>query len=301
MRKVIHVLVGFALAASVACAATVSLLPGIVSFDFLPPGVKFDMKAQTGIPLYLPNENEYPIVYKMSLEGGKSPEHLLPGYTNFPDFSWCRIEPESIVVQPNDTGEVNLYIDLPNDPKLCNRHWEIGVVAKSASGMTLSAGAVNFGIFPSVRGSVLISTKPDNTYNPTDVSAVVAPSAKFVPLSAALSGTDYVFTLFNNDTVAHEYTVESYKFPEEGPGGIRLSIQATGEHLSGKTDWIKPVDAPKVTVPAKQSKVVKINIKIPDTPEVRAADGVDCVMQFLPEGNRANSAICRFIVLNTAK
>lgn len=288
-------------------AATVGIVPAIVSFDFLPPGYVFDMEKKAGTPILIPNDNDIPIRFKVSFEANKPPRSLLPGYENFPDISWCKAVPETVTVAPHDTGKVNLIIEIPNDSLLYNQYWELGVVVSPQKAMEMRAGGVQFGVFPSVRGSYLISTLPNPRINPVKKPTGIVPSAAFINTDEAIKGKSLKFKIFNNDTVPHDYVIEPYEFPHLEKYDVRLAIQNLGDNKPGDTKWLKVSQGflffkkNTVHVEPGQSAEWTVSVKLPDTPEVREAPGWDLVVKILPEGKKEHSGIFRIVIQKNSR
>jgi len=288
--------------ASLVFGASVGMVPALVSFDFLPPGYTFDMQKKAGTPILIPNENDFPVKYTISFEANKSPDELLPGYENFPDVGWCKAIPESITVMANDTGKVNLVFTIPKDDKELNRSWELGVIVQAKQGLEMKTGGVSFGVFPSVRGSYLISTLPGAETNPKDKPTGIAPMAEFIKLDEAIAGKELSFKIYNNDTVGHDYTIEPYEFPNFDWFDVRLSIQTTGDNEPGKIDWLKVYKGflffkkNVIHIDANQSAEWSVNVNLPNKKEIRDAKGFDFVVKILPDGNKAHSGIFRIVI-----
>ena len=289
---------------SLVFGASVGLVPALVSFDFIPPGYTFDMAKKTGTPILIPNQNDFPVKYTISFEANKAPGQLLPGYENFPDVSWCKAIPETITVMANDTGKVNLVFTIPKDAKYLNQSWELGVIVQAKKGIEAESGGVKFGIFPSVRGSYLISTLPDIKINPKDKPTGIVPMAKFISLDEAITGKELSFKIFNNDTTAHDYTIEPYEFPHFEWYDVRLAIQTTGDNEPGDIKWLKVSKGflffkkNVVHIEPGQSAEWTVQVKLPDKKEIREAKGFDFVVKILPEGKKAHSGIFRIVIQN---
>ncbi len=287
---------------AVSFAASVGLVPAIVSFDFLPPGYTFNMEKKAGTPILIPNDNDVPIVFRVSFEANKPAKSLLPGYENFPDVSWCKAVPETVTVAPHDTGRVNLIISIPNDRNLVNQYWELGVVVSTERALEMKSGGVQFGIFPSVRGSYLISTLPDENVNPKSKPTAIVPSARFISTEDAITGKELKFKIFNNDTVAHNYVIEPYEFPHFSKYDVRLAIQTLGDNKPGDVSWLKVSKGflffkkNTVQVPPGGSAEWSVRVKLPDTQEIREAPGWDLVVKILPEGKKEHSGIFRIVI-----
>ncbi len=286
----------------VALGASVEILPAIVSFDFIPPGYDFDMRKKAGVPIYIPNNNDVSMEFSVSLTASKPPDALLPGYENFPDLSWCRVEPAKVKVEPGDTGEVNLIFRIPPDSGYYNQYWELGVVVQSSRVVSVSTPQVQFGILPSIRGSYLISTTPKPGINPKGRLTGIAPSAAWLTKDEAIKGKELTFTIYNNDTVAHDYVIEPYEFPKFKWYDIRLAIQLFEDHKAGDIKWLKVSKGflffKKNTVHVEPGGSAEwtVGIKLPDTEEVRSTPGWDFVVKILPEGKKAHSGIFRITV-----
>ena len=302
MKKLI-VLIIFTLYLSLIWSASIEILPAIVSFDFIPPGYTFNMEAKSGTPILIPNNNDSKIQFSVSFSAKKSPHSLLPGYTNFPDVSWCRLEPDTAIwVEPHDTGRVNLIFTIPNKPEYYNQYWELGVVIAAKQGVQTKVGGVSMGIFPSVMGSYLISTLPNPKAQPVDKLTAVVPSAAFLKTDEAIKGKDLTFKIYNNDTVPHDYVIKPYEFPHFEWYDVRLAIQLLGDHKEGKLSWLKTSHGflffKKNTVHLEpgESADWTVSVKLPDKKEVKEAPGWDFVVQVLPENSKENSGIFRISI-----
>ncbi len=285
--------------------ASIEILPALVSFDFIPPGYTFNMEAKTGTPILVPNNNDAKLQFSVSFSAQKAPNSLLPGYTNFPDVSWCHIEPDTdIWVAAHDTGRVNLFFRIPDDPKYLNQYWELGVVVAGKQGIKTKSGGVSMGIIPSVMGSYLISTLPNPKAQPADRLTSIVPSAAFLKTDEAIKGKDLTFSIYNNDTVPHDYVIKPYEFPHFEWYDVRLSIQFLGEHKEGKLSWLKTSHGflffKKNTVHLEpgQSAQWTVSVKLPNNKEVKEAPGWDLVVKILPDNSKENSGIFRISIDN---
>ncbi|RKZ32987.1 hypothetical protein DRQ33_04940 [bacterium] len=301
MKKFIPI-ISFLLMVSTIYSASVGLIPAMVSFDFLPPGYTFDMHKKANEHILIPNDNEIPIRFKVTLQASKAPNSLLPGYENFPDVSWCKIVPDTVTVMPFDTGRVNLVISIPQDSIYLNQYWELGVLVQAEEQLEVESANVKFGIIPSVRGSYLISTLPNGVVNPTPKPTGIVPSAQFITVDDAIEGTELKFKIYNNDTTGHDYVIEPYEFPEFEWYDIRLAIQNTGENKPGKTKWLKVSKGflffKKNVVHIEPGEFAEwsVKVKLPNKPEIREAPGWDLVVKILPEGEKAHSGIFRIVI-----
>lgn len=285
---------------SLVFATSIEILPGIASFDFLPIGYSFDMKKTSGTMIAIPNHNDVPIQYQVLFSNNKEVGSLLPGYANFPDISWCKVIPDTpIWVQPHDTGWVNLVINIPNKPEYLNQYWELGVVVTPLQGMSMQVGGVQIGITPTVMGSFLISTMPAADVNPKGRKTGITPSAVNITTDDAIKGRRFTFTIFNNDSVAHEYHIVPYEFPIFPAHDVKLSIQVFTNHEIGDISCLKYKKGflffkkNIIRVEPGKSAQWTVDLKMPDKPEIKEKEGWDFVIQILPEGQKIDSGIFR--------
>jgi len=66
-----------------------------------------------------------------------------PNKTCMPDLSWIDVEPKWHIIQADDSADFYIYLDIPENKSLVNRHWETWITFK-AGAQEHPGGVFNF-------------------------------------------------------------------------------------------------------------------------------------------------------------
>lgn len=240
--------------------------PAIISLQDIFPGEKYDIYEATGYQIIIPNAIGSRSLYRLNVN---PPEQVKPlkGFLPLPDTTWFRLKPDSLVVEPYDTGRVNFYIAIPEGEEYRNQAYQVEIhivrraYEKERTGTTV-------GIVLGLNLEYFIETSPKpNPSKPPDGVIGVAPSQFFIRNPSFGKDTTLEFRVYNGDTVEHEYSLSVYVPPPMDTLHIRLDLPASPAYewipAEKKADWISlPKD--KVKVKPGSSEVVKVVARFPD-------------------------------------
>ncbi|MCD6595887.1 hypothetical protein J7L68_09480 [bacterium] len=209
-RKIIHAALLFI---PFILVFALKVAPGSFTTQYIPIGHPQDL----GFSLTCSDVGaKYAIVKVMSPEI-QTP--LCDGYMALPDTSWFKIgDSETLFVDSSDYARSKIWTDIPLREELYNQHFDVKVfISANSNGMFQSAIISNY----------FIETEPKaNPSKPPLGELGVAPSI----LECDIKNTTGVFTVFNNDTLSHNYEIavripvrRSQKFPNISPGFDAIS------------------------------------------------------------------------------
>ena len=239
----IPVLVVFLLAASTGWALKVS--PGSFSVQNIPLGQEKDLN----ITLVCSAEGaDY--IFVSVLPPGASTPHCT-GYEPLPNPSWFIVDSETLATDSSGTARSKMKIFIPDSQKYYNQHFVVRLFI-SASGNNMFQ--------PAIIPYYFIETPPldDTNIIPAGKIAVV-PSV----LELKKQKNTASFTIFNNDSIAHNYNLSirkpersSRRFPNLSPN-FSIIDDTTYIKISDDRVNIKGKSKEKIFVELRSS--VKIN------------------------------------------
>jgi len=179
------------------------------------------------------------------------------GYEAIPDISWCKLEREKIEAPPESVTKVKAIFNFPDDPKLANRKFMVGVALERDT----SGGKGGAGI--SLR---MVSRLGIETTARDDVDGAGASAISLIPAilrnNSAKAGQQYsaTFKIRNNRQEAVTLTpktlseVESDKEKYDRYFGF-------GRKSVIEESWIKKPDA--IALQPGESKTVQLQVHVP--------------------------------------
>jgi len=64
-----------------------------------------------------------------------APVEILDGYEAIPDPSWIRFERDTFTVEPNETEQTVVILDVPYDVAVLGKRYQVTIYSRSISGM----------------------------------------------------------------------------------------------------------------------------------------------------------------------
>jgi len=126
----------FALSRGTALSAGISIEPGQILIQNVPPGTSYDIFEKTGIELKVINLDTSTHSYSVfsAKPSEVSTRDWLKGYVEIPDPSWFYFEKNELTIGPNDTAHVKMYLKIPADEEYYNQHWTVAIPIEGAPG-----------------------------------------------------------------------------------------------------------------------------------------------------------------------
>ena len=112
--------------ASLAFAIGISVSPGTFVIQDVPIGEQYDISKRVGYTIRISgvsHQTKFILTPRKPSEDGT----IATGYYDFPNPEWFSLECDSVDVSPEKAGEVAIWVYLPDDPSLYNRHFLLGV------------------------------------------------------------------------------------------------------------------------------------------------------------------------------
>ncbi|MBI5096298.1 MAG: hypothetical protein HZB32_01385 [Nitrospirae bacterium] len=112
--------------------AGLTVEPGGLLIQKVPPGEVYDLYKGTGISLKIYNRLDRPNTYRIAghrpseTGGGK----WMAGYQEIPDPGWLSFDRGEVTIGPQGVGEVRLYLNIPPDPRYYNQRWAVTVAVE---------------------------------------------------------------------------------------------------------------------------------------------------------------------------
>lgn len=229
--------------------------PGVIAIQNVVPGERVDLYEKVGIALTITNGSDRIRIFDI-VPGLPSEMRLnvRDGYRDMPDPSWFKLEKESVRLAPFSSAEVKMYIDIPKDEKYYNQHFAVGlnIHTRPEAGEKIALG---------VKPVYYIETKSKEIKKGvSDGALAVSPS--LISIDASSLGKikkAAAFTLLNNDSKKHRYTIACFVPPVERAHKITLS---SGYAWIPDTAWIRPARTEVKINPGKKV-LVDVDLDIP--------------------------------------
>ncbi|MGB9562039.1 MAG: hypothetical protein ACPL6C_04415, partial [bacterium] len=197
------------------------------------------------------------------------PEQVRPlkGYLPLPDTSWFRLEPDSLVVEPYDTGRVRFHIAVPAGDEYRNQAYQVEIhIVRRAYEKEKVGTTVGIVLGLNLEYFIETSPYPEPKAKPAGIIGVV-PSQFFIRNPSFGKDTTLQFRVYNNDTLEHEYSLSVYIPPPQDTLSIRLDLPGSPGYEwipeEKKTEWVK-ISKDKVKVKAGSSELVSVVARFPD-------------------------------------
>ncbi len=242
----------------------VGAYPAVIALQDIQPGIEYDIYELTGYEIIIPNNLGSPSVYTVKVN---PPESVSPlkGYFPLPDTSWFSLSACTLNVEPYDTGRVRYKIKIPEGDEYWNQAYqvEINIVRRPPKKVKVATGV---GLVLGINLEYLIETRPFPNKEPGGIIGVM-PSQFYIVNPEYKSDTTLSFMLFNNDTIEHKYTIETYIPPPIDTLNLVLDIPLTPNFEwipeAEKDKWLR-LKKDKVAVKAGEKKKVELKAYFPD-------------------------------------
>jgi|GEM_PF-2737137 len=240
--------------------------PAIIALQDIFPGEFYDIYKEGGLEILIPNAIGSKSVYKLNVS---MPEQVKPlkGYLPLPDPSWFKLDKDSLVVEPYDTGRVRFYIQIPAGEEYRNQAYQVEIhIVRRAYEKEKTGTTVGLVLGLNLEYFIETSPIPEPKTKPAGILGV-APSQFFIKNPEIGKDTTMSFRVYNGDSVDHDYTVKLYIPPKQDTLNIRLDIPESPGYEwipeETKEEWIK-LKTTSLKVKAGSSGVVTLTAHFPD-------------------------------------
>ncbi len=129
--------------AAIVAGIGISVSPGTFVLQDVPVGKMFDISGQIGYFIKIGSQSK-PGYYVLTPRKPSDDGTKATGYYDFPNPEWFFTEYETLYVSPKSDAQTAMWLKLPDDPSLYNRHFLLGVdvspIIEETKGM-ISVGA----------------------------------------------------------------------------------------------------------------------------------------------------------------
>ncbi len=112
-------------------AAGLRVGPSEVTLKNVPVGILYDFQKEHGIFLKIYNDFEESQIYTISSLKSSEINNVPEDYDDIPDANWLYFETNEIEIEANGTGEVKMYLNIPDDEKYYGQFWVVSIRVKS--------------------------------------------------------------------------------------------------------------------------------------------------------------------------
>ncbi|HDG67622.1 MAG TPA: hypothetical protein ENG11_00555 [candidate division Zixibacteria bacterium] len=126
MRKKYLITAAVFLAIAVAFGVGISVSPGTFLIQDVPVGKKFDISEKVGYVIRI-GRNSGAGVYVLTPRRPSEDGTKATGFYDFPDPSWFHLQRDTLSLAADSTSYTKMWLELPDDPSLYNRHFLLGV------------------------------------------------------------------------------------------------------------------------------------------------------------------------------
>lgn len=261
----------FVLSEGTALAGGITIEPGQILIQNVPPDTSYDIFENTGVKLKLINHDTTANTYSIfSTKPSKvSTGTWLKGYLEIPDAKWFYFDKNKVTIGPNDTAYVNMYLKIPAEEKYCNQHWIVAIPIEGSPG---EGGAI--GIMLALYPQFLIETESKTLMGERPYGSIgLEPSIVLLENVQLGKTVKAEVTIYNNDQTEHTYRLKATA-PELISETKKQEISPSpGYSWIPDPKWVKPnpgkflglVSTIKdVKVDAGKSKKFPLKITIPE-------------------------------------
>ena len=254
--------------------------------------------------LFVVNVNESPMDYELKVVSSK----LLSGYFPVPDVEWVILGSTELTIDPYDTVEIPIMINVPDDSVNFNRAWSFDVQVTQTPVKRERAGFAMLQL--GAKSTWLLETKSVSDYipKPSDEPMAVSPGIWFVDFEGEEETKGEIPIEFRNDSdVEHTYYFEVYNTPDYGDSirGQKLDIIpmfAYADNWITDKSWVYPKPGrflffkkqAKVTLAPGESGTHHIVVDIPE--EALGENVYETVVFIKPENNVKLGRFIRFVI-----
>ncbi|MCD6532379.1 hypothetical protein J7K99_08050, partial [bacterium] len=126
MREKSLIVAVVVLAIAVAFGVGISVSPGTFLIQDVPVGKKFDISEKVGYVIRI-GRNSGAGVYVLTPRRPSEDGTKATGFYDFPDPSWFHLQRDTLSFAADSTSYTKMWLELPDDPSLYNRHFLLGV------------------------------------------------------------------------------------------------------------------------------------------------------------------------------
>ncbi|MBN1756577.1 hypothetical protein JW877_10265, partial [bacterium] len=218
---------------------SIEVLPSIVNIQNLKPGNTFGFYEGTGLAISIPNSgghHKYIVEYPSDNLSKYKP---FKGYLIFPQKDWIHFSKDTIELFGNDTGYVNFYLNIPDEPSLYNQSFELPINVIQLPGSSSEESNMELKLGVSLKYFVEThSVRPVGTI-PYGPIGIVPHILRFGVYGEGEFSSDFV--IYNNDNKDHVYHVYTYipKFPKDGRPILDIP-SSNGGYWIQDPGWVRP-------------------------------------------------------------
>jgi hypothetical protein len=248
-----------------------------VTLENVPPGTFMNLRTDKNLPMVILNQDDSApvdvVIEAVSPEAGE----LKDSYEPIPDPNWIRAVPNRFHLGPKASAATDVILQIPNDPKLIGRHFEVILwVHSDPKKDLLPNGGVLFqvGLRSRFRISVgtpgpealqrekllkkLATINTNFSINPDTLYVADLPMGKMIDLKAEKRAS---FKVVNqgDESVALRF--------KSVPADPNISPQA-GYENAPDPKWLE-ILTPAMSIPGNSVKEIKTRVHIPDDAKYR--------------------------------
>ena len=203
----LSLLVLFVFSKGTALAVGISIEPGQILIQNVPPDTSYDIFEKTGIKLKVINVDT--VVHTYSISSTKPSEvstgTWLKGYLEIPDAGWFYFDKNELTIGPNDTGYVKMYLKIPAEEKYYNQHWAVAIPIEGSPGEGGTVG-IALALYP----HFLIETESKMPVEEKPYGSIGLEPSIVLLKDVQLGKTSKTeVTIYNNDQIDHTYRLKA--------------------------------------------------------------------------------------------
>ena len=126
MARKWHILIWILIIAALLWGVGISISPGTFLIQHVPVGKKFDISKEVGYVIKLGRDSSAG-VYVLTPRKPSEDNVKATGFYDFPDPSWFHLQRDTLSLAADSTSYTRMWLELPDDPSLYNRHFLLGV------------------------------------------------------------------------------------------------------------------------------------------------------------------------------
>jgi hypothetical protein len=219
------------------------------------PGKLYNIYQSTGLKLSIFNGDDSDRVFALSVHKPSEVGRWEKGYLEIPNSKWCYFERDEIGIKANETGTVNLFLQIPDEEKYYNQHWvaTLAVMSKEPG----------FGLGIYVRVQIETKSKEDIKERPAGIIGLKPSTVKFEDISLGLfHKADLI--IYNNDDKAHFFQI-SFKLNDLDKLKQRNYLSKFYQTMPNP-GWIS-VEKHRLNIEPKGFCTLSMKLNIPDKPD----------------------------------
>ncbi len=241
-------------------------------FTEVPVGKKFQLR----MPLQIYNETNKATTFIMdTVKPSTIKADWIKGYQEIPNPSWLGFEKLYLKIPAHSVKNILMYIHIPKKEIYYNQHWVIALAIREKTANNRGGSYAYPKVYLETEKKKWLKSKPAS-----GKIEIVPSTVLLKELQPGENEERGEFTIYNNDTVSHTYT-----------------LNPTGELAYGKKQPISPTDGfkwlphkkwlrfrRKVTVAANKSRKIKIGVALPENDESLHKSKYESILYIEEEG-----------------